>query len=123
MANITVRVAGVDGVRRSMGSRFEGRERRFRETLKNAAMDILADSKVKVPVDTGKLKASLTAIPYQAPVHEPLPWAWTIGTNMGPPKGYATYVEFGTRRMRARPYLRPAFRAGVEQLKRELRRL
>lgn len=49
------------------------------------------------PVDTGNLRNSISHAP-QGPNTE------SIGTNVH----YAPYVELGTSRMRAQPYLRPA---------------
>ena len=49
------------------------------------------------PVDTGRLRNSIT--------HQQLDdYTEVIGTNVK----YAPYVELGTHRMAARPYLRPA---------------
>jgi len=49
------------------------------------------------PVDTGTLRDSIT--------HQPIsPNEMAIGTSIE----YAPFVELGTRKMSARPYLRPA---------------
>ena len=49
------------------------------------------------PVDTGNLRNSIT--------HQPVDdHTMAVGTNVY----YAPYVELGTSRMRAQPYLRPA---------------
>lgn len=48
-------------------------------------------------VNTGRLRQSITALRI-SPLH------WRVGTNVD----YALYLEFGTRRMAARPFLRPA---------------
>jgi HK97 gp10 family phage protein len=63
-----------------------------------AAHDIEGLAKRVVPVDTGNLKNSIQ-------VAEDGDLAATIG-----PRGveYDYYVEMGTRRMGARPYMRPA---------------
>lgn len=50
------------------------------------------------PVDTGRLRNSIT---HETDMSEQ---AAIIGSNVE----YAAYVELGTSRMRARPYLRPA---------------
>ena len=49
------------------------------------------------PVDTGNLRNSITHKQFDENTE-------VIGTNVE----YAPYVELGTRKMRARPYLRPA---------------
>jgi phage gpG-like protein len=57
-------------------------------------------------VDTGRLRSSITAIPVtvggELAVH--------IGTNVE----YAKWIESGTSRMRAFPFLRPALAAAFE---------
>ena len=78
------------------------------EELGNAVRDLVllveAEAKKLCPVDTGKLRASIT------PVIES--WAaGYIGTNTE----YAPYVEFGTRKMTAQPFLEPAFLEGKKQ--------
>lgn len=64
------------------------------------AMGLQAEgyAKMLAPVDTGRLRNSLThdARPGEEAVY--------IGTNVE----YAPYVEYGTRRSRAQPYLEPA---------------
>lgn len=80
------------------------------ELLKNAeqeqieqaliAIGMTAESNAKgyCPVDTGRLRNSITNEAYQDEQ------AVVIGTNVE----YAAYVELGTSKMAARPYLRPA---------------
>lgn len=53
-------------------------------------------AKMKCPVDTGRLRNSIT--------HETDPETVYIGTNVE----YAPYVELGTHRQKAKPYLKPA---------------
>lgn len=55
-------------------------------------------AKLKAPVDTGRLRNSLT---HEVAENED---AVYIGTAVE----YAPYVEFGTRRAKAQPFLRPA---------------
>ena len=64
------------------------------------AIGLAAETNAKklCPVDTGRLRNSITNA---VKVDEK---AVYIGTNVE----YAPYVELGTSRMRARPYLRPA---------------
>lgn len=67
--------------------------------IRNTAIDL-------VPVDTGRLK---TSIRVQKETSSTLPTnkgvVYEIGTNVE----YAAYIEFGTGKQRAKPYLRPAF--------------
>jgi HK97 gp10 family phage protein len=61
------------------------------------ARDIEAQAKAAAPVDTGYLKNSI-----QAKQISPLLWEVTVGAN------YGAFVEFGTVRRGATPYLTPA---------------
>ena len=62
-----------------------------------------------VPVDTGELRDSINtnskAIPSGAEA--------TVGTN----KEYALYVELGTSKMQAQPYLKPALQKNKDKAK------
>ncbi len=78
------------------------------EELGKAVRDLMliveAKAKELCPVDTGKLRASITPVIQS--------WAEAyVGTNTE----YAPYVEFGTKHMAAQPYLEPAFLEGQKQ--------
>jgi len=78
------------------------------EELATAVRDLVllveAEAKKLCPVDTGKLRASIT------PVIE----SWAAG-YVGTNTHYAPYVEYGTRKMDAQPFLEPAFLEGKRQ--------
>lgn len=63
-------------------------------------------AKAICPVDTGRLRNSITHQQYDENTE-------IIGTNVE----YAPYVELGTHRMAARPYLRPAAENHGEEYK------
>ena len=65
-------------------------------------------AKMEAPVDTGRLRNSLT---HEVAKNED---AVYIGTNVE----YAPYVEMGTSRMKARPYLKPAVNEHTDEYKR-----
>lgn len=69
--------------------------------VRKASYDLEAHAKAVVPVDTGNLKNSIRS------------WFSADGLTayVGTHVEYAPYVEFGTRKMAARPYLRPAAEA------------
>lgn len=69
--------------------------------VKVASFDIEAQAKAKVPVKTGTLRRS---------IHSVFSNGGLTGT-IGPSVSYGKFVEFGTRRMGARPYMRPAAEA------------
>lgn len=108
--------------------------------VRKAAFDIEANAKQSVPVDTGALKNSIytvtdqgstygqavgsasSANPHGHPVAEaPKPAGISAVVAVG--MEYGVYVELGTRKMAARPFLgpaaevvKPAFLAALAQL-------
>ena len=81
------------------------------------ARDIEADAKNVVPVDTGNLKNSID-VEFEND---------GLTAIVAPHTEYAAFVEFGTRRMSAQPYMipaaernRPAFIAAMKQMLKEV---
>jgi len=83
-------------------------DRRISQKLVTAALMVEATAKQTVPVLTGALKRSITHEP-EVPKREVL-----VGSNLT----YAPFVELGTSRMSARPYLRPALEANMPAIRR-----
>lgn len=67
--------------------------------IEKACQMVENTAKENCPVDTGVLRGSIT--------HEVKDGQGTVGTNVE----YAEYVEFGTSKMAAQPYLYPALAA------------
>lgn len=74
------------------------------KALTKTAIDIEGDAKSLCPVDKGILRASIT--------YEVDGTTATIGTNTE----YAPYVELGTSKMSAQPYLYPAYKANKKDI-------
>jgi HK97 gp10 family phage protein len=80
--------------------------------IRKASYDVEAHAKSVVPVDTGKLKNSITVeFPSQTKA------------IISPHTEYAVFVEFGTRRQRAKPYMRPAAERVTPSFLEAMRRL
>lgn len=77
-----------------------------------AALDIEAGAKVRAPVDTGTLRASIRA-ERKGQAH----WEVVVGVS------YGIYPEYGTRYMAARPYLRPAVAAVAVSFRQAMRKV
>lgn len=73
--------------------------------LSDAAKYILVEMQMRTPVRTGNLKASETI--------QAMPGRYVVGP-VGVP--YAWFVEFGTSRMQAQPYIRPAVQMYLDKL-------
>lgn len=78
------------------------------KALEEVGITAEAYAKLKCPVDTGRLRNSITH------AVESSEKAVYIGTNVE----YAPYVEMGTSRQKAQPYLRPAATEHTEEYKR-----
>jgi len=97
----------IDGVEEFMAAmkRFDsGMQRRIHSQLASWAADVKALAKQLVPVRTGHLRDSI-----YAKIRE---WVAEIGAEAA----YSVFVEFGTRYMRARPYLYPAIQKHLPHL-------
>lgn len=80
---------------------LKGRARtRAGQIVAKTAHDIESLAKQRAPVDTGALKNSIQA-------RQVAPFNWEVGVGVA----YGPYVEFGTSKMAAQPYLTPAVEA------------
>ena len=87
---------------------FDGNVSRAVRTI---AFSVEGKAKIKCPVDTGALRSSIIVRTYEGAGGEELPAPADGATAyVGPTMGYGIYVELGTKRSRAQPYLVPAVR-------------
>lgn len=98
MPTVRVTVQGSEQLRRNL-ARLAGSQRRQaqQDGLEAGARIVETYAKIRCPVDTGFLRNSIT-------VDEVTPMEAVIA----PHTDYAEHVEFGTSRMAAQPYMRPA---------------
>ena len=80
----------------------------IQKALKAVAVTAEKHAKQKCPVDTGRLRSSITN---ETDVNTAY-----IGTNVE----YAPYVEMGTSRMKAQPYLEPAFAEHLSEYREQI---
>ncbi|MFZ5688673.1 MAG: HK97-gp10 family putative phage morphogenesis protein [Bacillota bacterium] len=80
------------------------------KALLKGALLVERDAKQNTPVDTGRLRASIT--------HR-LSGAGTerVVVEIGTATEYAPFVEFGTTKMTAQPFLNPALKANKDKVK------
>jgi HK97 gp10 family phage protein len=93
---------------KALASRVKAKEKK---AVAAGAEVIRAEIEARAPVDTGNLKNNIIAT-------EPKEGAdGSVVSHVGPKYGgkgdpyYAKFVEFGTVKMRARPFIEPAFLA------------
>ena len=101
---VTIDVKGVEKFRAAMAKLDSGMQKHVHRQLIRWAADVKALARRIVPVRTGHLRSSI-----YAKIQE-----WTA--EIGAEATYAMYVEFGTRYMRAQPYLFPAIQEHLPRL-------
>lgn len=84
-------------------------KRKVKQAVALSANDVMRKAQAKAPVDTGHLKESIN-------VKEVTQTKAIIIAN----SDYSGYVEFGTRYMRAQPYMRPAVKEVVPEFQEQL---
>jgi HK97 gp10 family phage protein len=110
----SVRIEGMSALRRALlNVTREGRRTAQREVLRTL-LNIQRRAKERCPVDTGRLRNSIAFELDEDRL------SGGVGTNVE----YAPFVEHGTSRMAAQPFLFPAFEEErpqfIERLKKEL---
>lgn len=90
--------------RRALDTLFTSTSGEVAKDLQRRALKVEGAAKRLCPVDTGRLRSSIT----NAIGHDEQGLVAVIGTNVE----YAAFVELGTSKMPAQPYLRPALEAG-----------
>ena len=80
----------------------------LQQDIEKAALTLEKNAKQNCPVDTGKLRASITTEVGNLEAE--------VGTNVE----YALYVEFGTSKQSAQPFMRPALDKAITQLNKDM---
>jgi len=101
---ITCDVKGVEKFQEAMRQFDSGMQRHVHRLLASWVADVIALARELVPVRTGHLRSSI-----YSKISE---WVAEIGAEAT----YALFVELGTRRMQARPYLYPAIKQHLPEL-------
>lgn len=82
---------------KTLRRRAAGLQARADRAIKKTAYDIVADAAILAPKDTGYLASSIGA-DFPGP----------LKAVLGPTANYAHFVEWGTSKMPARPYMHPS---------------
>ena len=86
----------------------------LKDAIKECALAIQSDAKRNCPVDTGRLRMSITS-----DISNINNFEAGVGTNVE----YATHVEYGTRKQSPKPYLRPAYSKNVAKLQTKINKV
>jgi HK97 gp10 family phage protein len=113
--SVSIQLKGVEGLLNRAKLLVPRIKAGVQQTVAETALLIETDAKLFAPVDTGRLRASIHA--------EIAPNGLSATVEAG--VDYAVFLEFGTRRQRAQPFLFPAYEknrlAFVAALKRNLK--
>ena len=110
--SIKFKVSGVDRVVRTIAKKGKQARTATNRELDLSSKRIERMAKTKAPVDTGALKNSIFSAK-----------AGDLTYKVTAPQHYAIFVEKGTRKMRAQPYLRPSLDAERPKLISNLRKI
>ncbi len=95
-----IRVVGIPQAIASLKKYQIKKKKDIKRELRRGAFQVADLAKDSVPVDTGRLRGSITIDDSDL-----VRLQMRVGTNVL----YGKWVEFGTRKMAARPFLFPAF--------------
>lgn len=88
-------------------------ETEVQKAVLKGCIAIEGEAKLKSPVDTGYMRASITH-QVQSKGHEVV---GLVGTNVE----YAPYVEYGAGKRTPKPFLHPAYEKHIEQIKGDIK--
>jgi len=104
---ITLSVSGANAVAQKFARAAAASARGAPDGLDKAALLVTRSAKMRAPVDTGFLKGAILP-------HRISPFEAQVISHAE----YGIYPEFGTRKMRAQPHMRPALDANRAEIQR-----
>lgn len=107
--NVIVNVVGLEALKKVLKEKIEKVNGNVEKAVVKATLKVEADAKKKVPIDTGRLRSSISNKIEK--IRDEI--TGKVGTNVV----YAPYIEFGTGRMRPKPYLYPALQKNFKFIK------
>lgn len=111
MSDIQISIKGMDKLKK----KYRGAHRILQSELQEAAsisgLKIQNTARRNAPRQTGNLRRRIEAYPFRK-----------FGMKVEPRAEYSDFVEFGTRFMRAQPYMRPALQSSLPYIKKAFQR-
>ncbi|SRR6266700_2483733 len=123
--NLSIEVTGIQGVNQTLEAKMNEIRRKVLDAVQGAAIDCQAEAKKACPVDTGRLRSSIQIKAGTSGIDKSgfdigmtnmMSFERIVGTNVE----YGPYVELGTSKMAARPFLFPAFVKASQSMDHEL---
>lgn len=111
---VTVKIIGEKEVIRNMNNYSRNMGIETQSAIEEVIEVIVAKAQSLAPVDTGKLRSSIQGVVRSMASD-------IINGHVEATVPYATYIEFGTEKMKAQPFLTPALDEGYKVLERRLK--
>lgn len=105
---IKVEVKNIEELKRGLQKFPDKLVPQLREAVIKSAFLVEREAKILSPVDTGRLRSSINTSYGFGPLG--------VGAKVATNVEYAIYVHEGTKRMRARPFMRQAVQASSGQI-------
>lgn len=102
-----------DNAQETLEDLLASADRRLLADMQTAALNMEAEARRRVPVDTGNLRGSID--------NDIRTGRNTITAMVGSDVPYSIHVEKGTKHMEAQPYVRPAIDSEIRDLMRRVR--
>lgn len=109
--NIKYTIKGLDKTLNQIKLYSKNKQEAVNKDIHAAGLEVESEAKLKAPKEFGVLGASIKA-------NNLVKFVSRIGTNVV----YAPHQEFGTRYMKAQPFLRPAFYKAVKKLEKTIKK-
>lgn len=106
---VTVDVSSALAELESMSKRVE---KNVDKELNEFCKKVVSGAKLRAPVDTGKMKWSIRQVRNRATIH-----SIEVGAD------YSSFVEYGTSRMKAQPFVTPAINVHKPALEKNLTKI
>lgn len=113
---VQISVHGEYEVKNNIDTFVQKLQAKVERAIDAAALRCEAGAKKNCPVDTGRLRSSIHGgYPVIGGMGNTYTYSRTVGTNVN----YAWYVELGTYKMSAQPFLMPGFLIAVAKLQQQ----
>jgi len=123
---IKVKVDGVEEVLANLNNISERARRNIQNELITAAAHVMNGARKRCPVDTGTLRNSIAVnkvSDFEVEVGTYLPETPPPTLNVESYMPYAAFVEYGTKKMKAQPFLFPAYEEEKPKFLKRLKRI
>lgn len=112
MAKSRIKIKSSKNFKKTLGKGAEV-DKAAKRIVRTAGTEMQQKAQRLSPVDTGALKRSIGIEMFNS----------GLTAVVSPTMDYSAYLEFGTRFMSARPYMRPAFRAVSPKFKKAMKEI